>query len=224
MAAHFDRDLFAFLKDLEANNNREWFKENQDRFEASVREPALAFIRDVGEALRPICPHIVADDRKVGGSLFRIQRDIRFSKDKTPYKTWIGMRFFHDRVAADGAQLGYYLGLEQDKVTMGAGMWHPPKDSLAGIRDRIAAKPDQWQKVLDLNLDFMGESLVRPPRGYPAEHIHIEDLKRKDFAAHVDMKPSAAVKADFLDRYVEACRRVDPLQQFLAEAVGIAWR
>ncbi len=224
MASHFGPGLFKFLRELEKNNNREWFKANQDRFEAEVREPALAFIRDVGEPLRPICPHIVADDRKVGGSLFRIQRDIRFSKDKTPYKTWIGMRFFHDRAAADGAQLGYYLGLEEDSVTMAGGMWHPPKDSLAAIRDHIAAQPDEWQKVKDLDLNFMGESLKRPPRGYPADHVHVEDLKRKDFAAQATLKPSAVTKGDFMDTYVEACRRVDPLQRFIADAVGIPWR
>ncbi len=224
MAAHFQPQIFTFLRDLEKNNNRDWFKANQDRFETDVREPALAFIRDVGEALRPICPHIVADDRKVGGSLFRIQRDIRFSKDKTPYKTWIGMRFFHDRTAADGAQIGYYLGIEQNEVTVGGGMWHPPKDSLAAIRDHIAAQPDQWQQVIDAGYDFMGDSLKRPPRGYPADHVHVEDLKRKDFAAMLRWTPEDLVAADFLDRYVDACRSMDPLQHFLAEAVGIQWR
>ena len=80
---YFTPKLFKFLRDLEANNDRTWFKANQDRYIEDVREPALDFINDFADPLAKISPHFVADTRTVGGSLFRIQRDTRFSKDKT---------------------------------------------------------------------------------------------------------------------------------------------
>ena len=89
--------LFSFLRDLKNNNDREWFEANKDRFEEEVRSPLLAFIDDFAEPLYKISPHFRADARKSGGSLFRIYRDVRFSKDKTPYKTHAGVHFRHER-------------------------------------------------------------------------------------------------------------------------------
>lgn len=97
MAGSFTPDIFAFLRDLATNNNRAWFHENKQRFEDSVRQPALDFITDFVEPLETLSPHFVADSRTVGGSLFRIHRDTRFSKDKTPYKLNTGMHFRHER-------------------------------------------------------------------------------------------------------------------------------
>src|SRR3954470_21671845 len=94
----FSPALFTFLRDLAANNDREWFAANKARYVAEVQEPALAFIEDVGMRLpEEISPHFVADPRTTGGSLFRIYRDTRFSKDKTPYKTHCGVQFRHAR-------------------------------------------------------------------------------------------------------------------------------
>ena len=92
----FDADLVQFLKDLDANNNREWFNANKARFEASVQGPLLDLIEALAPRLAKISPHIIADPRKVGGSLMRIYRDTRFSKDKSPYKTYMAAQFRHD--------------------------------------------------------------------------------------------------------------------------------
>ena len=92
----FGPGLLRFLRELEANNSREWFQPNKERYEAEVREPGLVFIRVMERHLRRISPHIVASDRKVGGSMMRIHRDVRFSRDKRPYKTNLGIQFRHE--------------------------------------------------------------------------------------------------------------------------------
>ena len=114
---------FRFLSDLAKNNNREWFEENKDRFEGDLREPLLGFIEDFSEHLEKLSPHFEANARKVGGSLFRIFRDVRFSKDKSPYKTNAGVHFRHER-AKDVHAPGYYLHLDPKESFIGIGIWH----------------------------------------------------------------------------------------------------
>jgi uncharacterized protein (TIGR02453 family) len=121
MTAHITPALFEFFRELKANNSKEWFAENKTRYEQQVREPLLAFIADFGLRLPAISPHYVADPRKSGGSLFRIYRDVRFSKDKTPYKTGAGIQFRHER-GKDAHAPGFYLHLEPDGCFFGAGI------------------------------------------------------------------------------------------------------
>ena len=94
---YFSQASFRFLKDLAAHNDRSWFATRKDRYEAHVREPFLRLIADLAAPLATISPHLRADARKQGGSLFRLHRDTRFANDKTPYKTWAGARLFHER-------------------------------------------------------------------------------------------------------------------------------
>src|ERR1700688_2958630 len=94
-SAHFKPGFFQFFRELESNNRREWFQANKSRFESEVRDPMLRFIEDFAPHLRAINRHYYADPRPVGGSMFRIYRDVRFSKDKSPYKTNAGMFFHH---------------------------------------------------------------------------------------------------------------------------------
>ena len=138
MARHFSPDVFAFLRELAANNDRTWFQENKQRYEASVRQPALDFITDFVEPLSTLSPHFVADSRTVGGSLFRLHRDTRFSKDKTPYKVNTGMHFRHER-ARDAHAPGYYVHLEPRNCFIGAGLWTPEPKVAQQIRLHIAA-------------------------------------------------------------------------------------
>ena len=136
---YFTARTFRFLKDLGENNSREWFKANQDRYETDVREPALDFIAAFAEPLARLSPHFVADARKVGGSMFRVQRDTRFSKDKTPYKTNAAMQFRHEQ-ARDVHAPGFYLHIEPGNCFMGAGLWRPETRVAYDIRERIAAR------------------------------------------------------------------------------------
>src|SRR5205809_470549 len=94
---YFTPEFFAFFRGLSKNNRKEWFDANKVQFQAAVLEPSVRFVRDAGDRLKKISPHIVGDARAFGGSISRIYRDIRFSPDKSPYKTHIGIHFWHDK-------------------------------------------------------------------------------------------------------------------------------
>jgi len=223
---HITPELFAFMTDLAANNDREWFKANQSRYEETVREPLRAFIRDLDRPLESISPHVVADDRKSGGSLFRIHRDTRFSKDKSPYKTFAGVQFRHE-AGKDAHAPGYYLHLDPGNVFVGAGCWRPAREALESIRDAIAEDPDRWAEARDAvvaaGFAFEGESLKRPPRGYAPEHPRIDDLKRKDFIAVRHLPDEAVFEPDFVTIFAGMCSDAAPLMRFLTSAIGVRW-
>ena len=162
--------LFDFLRELGANNERPWFEENKARYRAEVRDPMLDFIQAFAEPLAEISPHFRADPRANGGSLFRIYRDTRFSKDKTPYKTNVGAHFRHE-AGKDAHAPGFYLHLEPGMCFAGCGVWHPDSPTLGRIRDAIVERPEEWTRITT-GADFCrtfrlaGEALKRPPRGY----------------------------------------------------------
>ena len=113
--ATFEPETLEFLAELQNNNNRPWFKLNKHRYEEQVLDPALDFIRSMYEPLQQIAPHFTAVARQSGGSLMRVYRDTRFSRDKTPYKTNIGIQFRHEQ-ARDVHSPGYYLHIDPDEV------------------------------------------------------------------------------------------------------------
>jgi uncharacterized protein (TIGR02453 family) len=218
----FGPELFAFLRELKANNDREWFQANKHRYEDDLLEPALAFIEDFALRLPDISPHLVADARRQGGSLFRIYRDTRFAKDKSPYKTHAGIYFRHER-SKEAFAPGLYLHLEPRHVFAGGGIWHADPKTAHAIRQRIAADPEGWSEArrgVDLG---QGESLKRVPPAFDKDHPHAEDLKRKDFAAIRNFTQKEATTLGFLDRYEEACRSFTPLMRFLSRAVGVPY-
>ncbi|MDH5215569.1 MAG: TIGR02453 family protein, partial [Gammaproteobacteria bacterium] len=136
--ASFKPETLEFLRELAANNNREWFAENKKRYEEQVLDVALNFIQSMHDPLRKIAPHFTAVPKRVGGSLMRVYRDTRFSKDKIPYKTNIGIQFRHGK-AKDVHAPGFYLHIHPDEVFLGAGIWRPESSALAALRDRIDA-------------------------------------------------------------------------------------
>jgi uncharacterized protein (TIGR02453 family) len=227
MTAYISPELFAFLRELKANNDRAWFEANKERYERQVRQPLLAFIADFGLRLAEISRHYIADARPLGGSLFRIYRDVRFSPDKNPYKTAAGIQFRHES-GKDVHAPGFYLHLEPDNVFAGAGLWRPDKATLTKIRDAIVAAPERWRAVSE-DLAFRsvyrlgGESLQRPPQGYDPDHPFITDLKRKEFIAGISFSEAETCDPAFIDRYADACRRAGPFMEFLTTAVGLPW-
>lgn len=224
--AQLTSDLFQFFVDLEANNDRDWFKSTQDRFESSVREPLLALIRELDEPLAAISPSMLAVAKKSGGSLFRIHRDTRFSKDKSPYKTWAGVQFRHE-AGKDAHAPCYYLHLAPGEVFVGAGIWHPDGPTLEAIRSRIVDQPGKWISARDGVLEqgwlLEGDALKRPPRGFDPEHPLVEDLKRKDFIAVKRLREADVIQPDFVDRYSELCREPVPLMKFLTGALDLSF-
>ncbi len=224
--AHFSPAFFRFLRDLKDNNNRPWFETNKTRYEDDVRGPLTQLVVDFAPHLQRISPHFVADPRPSGGSIFRIYRDTRFAKDKTPYKTNAGAHFRH-AAGKDVHTPGFYLHLEPGEVFVGAGLWHPDPPTQNQLRDAIVARPRDWQKIkaaLPPSFSMDGEQLTRPPRGYDAAHPLIDDLRRKDFVVSTVFDEKAACAPDFLDQFVSTCRTVAPFVRFLTEAVGQPWK
>ena len=223
----FTPALFGFLRELEQNNDRDWFNANKARYVAEVRDPMLDFIAAFAPHLKKISARYIADPRPNGGSLFRIHRDIRFSKDKRPYKTNAGAQFRHE-AARDAHAPGFYLHLEPGGVFAASGVWHPDGPALARIRDSIANDMAGWRRVtsakaLGPNGALAGESLKRPPRGHDPDHPLIDDLKRKDFFALTRFTEEEACAPGFIDEFAGTCRTFAPLARFLTRALDLPW-
>lgn len=214
--AYFDDETFAFLRELRSHNERAWFNENKDRYERSVKEPLLQFIADVGPELKKLSSSLVADPRPVGGSMFRIYRDVRFSKDKSPYKTHAGAHF-----QSKGGP-GYYLHVAPAQCFVAGGMWMPEPAVLQKVRERISKRPADWKKARVV-LDDPEDALKRPPRGFDPDDPMIEDIKRKSFTASVPLSDQQMKRPDLVKTFIRGCKEISPLMKFLAGAAGVRW-
>lgn len=218
--SYFTPEALVFLKQLKKNNRRPWFLKNKERYEQSVKEPCIRFISDFAVPLHDISPHLVADPKN---SMFRIYRDIRFSHDKKPYKTHVGLHF--GLRGRDGKTVhvpGYYLHLEPGDCGIYAGIWHPDTPSLHKIRTAIVSNPNQWKKATR-GWDMYGESLSRPPHGFPKDHPLVEDLKRKDFMISTPLEDDDICSPKFKSNFNRNCRKMAPLVEFLAKALEMKW-
>ncbi|QDU91068.1 hypothetical protein Pla175_44850 [Pirellulimonas nuda] len=221
----FPIGLVHFLDALARNNTKPWFEKNRARYESEVREPALAFIRAMQGPLATVSPHFVAVDKKVGGSLMRVHRDVRFSNDKTPYKTNVGIHFRHER-GKDVHAPGFYLHIEPEEVFLGAGIWHPDPAALGAIRKAIDTRPDAYLKALgaaSFRKDYEpgGESLKRPPKGYDAQHPLVEHLKRKDHIGACQLPIDDLFKPTVVKTVTAKFQAAAPYVGFLCHAIGL---
>ena len=169
----------------------------------------------------------MADARTTGGSLFRIYRDVRFSKDKSPYKTQVGIQFRHAQ-ARDAHAPGFYLHLEPDSVFMACGTWHPDRDTLHAIRTAIAARPAAGRRSSTTRpsgerFRLGGEALKRPPAGFDPDHPLIDELKRKDFIAFADLTESDATAGGFLDQFLDLCAEAGGFMRFLCDSARVPY-
>ena len=222
---YFTKQTFTFLTSLSENNTREWFEEHKQEYENFVREPALDFISDMENELPAISKHFRALPKKVGGSLMRVQRDTRFSKDKTPYKTNIGIQFRHE-VSKDIHAPGYYVHIEPGECFVGVGLWHPDADALFKIRDGIVKNVEAWVAARD-NRDFskhfelVGDTLANAPRGFAKDHPQVEDLKRKDFIGLAAVSEANVTSKNFRGQVVERFKQAAPMMRFLCGALAL---
>lgn len=217
--AFFTPELFKFLRQLKRHNDRDWFAKNKDRYQQVAVEPAMHFINSFSPHLAKISPHFDADARPTRGSLFRIYRDTRFSTDKIPYKTHIGIHFSH-AIGKDAHAPVFYLHLAPEGCFAAAGVWHPDSPTLTRIRMAIVGQPERWKKVRQ-KLELEGESLLRPPRGFDPAHQFIEDLKRKDFVASSSLTEEQVCGPLFMREFTAACRKMTLLVEFTANALGL---
>jgi len=193
MSTYFSDKSLKFLSRLARHNNKAWFTAHKHEYETHVREPFQHLLSDLQPDLRAISPEFCADPRKIGGSLFRIYRDARFSHDKSPYKPWQGANIFHVR-RREVPSPSFYLHLQPGQNFIGAGIWHPESETQRKLRQFIFDNPHTWTTVTNapaLRRRFAldeSEKLTRPPRGFPADFAHIEALKLRNwiFMRNVD--------------------------------------
>ncbi|MBI1187781.1 MAG: TIGR02453 family protein [Alphaproteobacteria bacterium] len=225
----FSKDFFKFLRELKKNNERAWFEANRERYRSAVQAPLSAFIADLAPLLARTSPHFKCDPRPNGGSMFRIHRDVRFARDKSPYKTHAAAHFRHS-VGKDVHAPGFYLHLEPGRIFFGGGMYMPEPAALQMVRTRIAEKSADWRKAKEAASVSRaygalsdGEALTRPPRGFDADHPMIEDLKRKSFFLTAESDEAAAGDPAFVKTVAKAYADAAPLMTFLCAAVGVKY-
>ena len=225
---HFTPALFAFLRELEANNEKTWWDANKDRYQTVVRDPALDFITDFGGRLQKLSPHFVADARTTGGSLMRPYRDTRFSNDKTPYKTNVGIQFRHE-AGKDIHAPGYYLHLEAGACFAGVGLWHPETELARSLRQAIndqtagwaaATKGDEFTKTWSLDQDE-DEMLKRVPPGLDPNHPYAHDLRMKSFIAGANLTQKQVTSAGFDEELASMFSGAGRFTGFLCGALGL---
>ena len=218
--AYFSQDTFKFLRGLKRNNERAWFLAHKGNYEEFVRQPMLRFIADLAPRMADVDRGIKVDPRPVGGSMFRIYRDVRFSSDKSPYKTNVGAWFPLFGYGRDVHVPGFYIHISPTECFFGAGIWHPDGKTTGMIRAHILRHSEEW-RALKRKMAVEGDKLKRPPKGFDPEHPLIEDLKLKDFLTSKDMRPQDVVGANILSEYVKFTRKARPLVRFLASALGL---
>ena len=223
--AHFSPRLFAFLRELATNNDREWFAAHRDEYERCVRDPALRFIADLAAPFSGISPEFIVEPSVVGGSLVRMARDTRFSADKSPYRTYLGVGIRH-RMHRERPTPRFYLAIQPRHSYLGVGCWRPDSATARAVRRELAAQPDGWEKAVgspgfEEHFTLEGDHLVRPPRGFDADHPLIDDLRRKDFAASTRFTNKAVTSDDFIDVFLARCQAAAPFVSFLCSALGV---
>ena len=220
-STYFSKHTFQFLSDLKSNNDRAWFAANKARYEEHVKDPALRLIEDFAVHLQKLSPHFHAGP----GALFRIHRDTRFSKDKSPYKTHTGIQFRHD-MSRNVHAPGYYVHIEPGGVFVALGIWHPEPKALRAIREHVAGDGAAWKKASGAKAfreayEQEGDRLTRPPKGFDPEHPLIEDLKWKDFIAVRRYPESFLTSASVPRDLAAAWKPGSAYMRFLCAAVGV---
>lgn len=220
--------LFDFLRDLRENNNRDWFKANQSRYEQDVKAPLLRLITEFSAPLQTISPHFLAIP-KVGGSLFRIHRDVRFSKDKRPYKEAAAVHFRH-AAGKDVHAPGFYFHIAPDEVFAALGIWGPGSRELLRIRQAIVSDPDEWTEITQskefkevFSQGYEHQKLKRAPKGFNPDHPLIEDLKCKHFVASCPLSEEFAVSEDLPVQLAITYGHGAAYMEFLTRTLGLPW-
>lgn len=217
------KSTFSFLKELKQNNNRDWFQENKPRYETAKNEFELFVDQLIGELTKfdeSIGHHRAKD------CIFRIYRDVRFSKDKSPYKTHLGA---HITAAAKRSEIhskaGYYIHIGPGESMLAGGAYVPQGDWLKAIRQEISYNSDSLKKILNGQKfktyfgEMEGEKLKRAPKGYEIDHPEIELLKFKSFLATNKVSDKEVTSSTFLQHSVEVFKTLHPFDQFLNQAM-----
>jgi uncharacterized protein (TIGR02453 family) len=224
--AYFTDETFDFLFDLDVHNDRAWFRDNRDRYEAHVKEPMYAFVTDLaGPLAREVSPHLQCVPRINGGSVFRINRDTRFSDDTRPYKSNAGAQFRHLSATADVHAPGLHVHLEPGNCFTGGGLYRPPTTVLTPIRQRVVDQAASWSRTrnaaLAAGFELGGDRLRTHPRGFDPEHVHADDLARTSFVLTRPFEESDATSDDFLDTWLGWASDQAPFLRWTCTALSL---
>jgi uncharacterized protein (TIGR02453 family) len=218
-----------FFRDLGRNNNKAWFEQHREVYETAVRVPLKALVEAIDVRLATLAPEITGDPKR---SLFRINRDIRFSKDKSPYKTNAGCWFYHRDAGRGVGQdaeggAGFYFHLDGKESFIAGGIWMPARPALNKIRDAIAESGEGLRAILAqpaLRRRFGGleeeSRLTRVPRGYPPEHPAADLLRHQSFTVGRGVATGDLKTAKLVDRLARDIAVMVPLVRWLNGAVG----
>lgn len=223
----FTLETLRFLHDLSINNHRDWFEAHKQVYEDEVRTPALNFILAMEEPLKKISPHFRAVAKKSGGSLMRPYRDTRFAKDKTPYKTNVGIQFRHEK-GKDVHAPGIYFHIDTDQAFLGVGIWRPESSALSKIRKAIVKDSTRWQKIkkagaFSKNFEMRGDRLKRNPKGYDADHPMIDELKWKDHMALSEIDFDLLMSKDLIKETSRRIRLAGKFLEFLCDSMKLKY-
>jgi uncharacterized protein (TIGR02453 family) len=216
----FSPEALQFFRGLSRNNKREWFLPRKPLFEEKVKEPMRQLVEALNLALHDFAPEYETDPDK---AIFRIYRDVRFSKDKKPYKEHIAATF-HRRGTTTHGQAGYYVAISHKSVAIGGGVYMPEPAQLLAIRQRIAERHEDFRRILaarpvrKLLGDLQGDQLSRVPRGFAADHPAADLLRFKYFILYVELASSLATKPALYKEIVNRFRVMVPFMQFLTES------
>jgi uncharacterized protein (TIGR02453 family) len=206
------KDTINFLKELKLNNNRDWFNKNKQRFN-SIQSEVKEFANEVNESLKK------SDDiEKL--KIFRIYRDLRFSKDKTPYKKNIGMAFHRAKPELRG---GYYLEISADESFIAVGFWNPNKEDLLRIRKEIEVDGHEFKSVINHNKikdvwgEIKGQEVKTSPKGFNADHRHVDLIKKKQFIFIKKLKDEEILDENFRKNLVNYFISIRPFFDYMSE-------
>jgi uncharacterized protein (TIGR02453 family) len=217
MASHFagfPAEALRFLRSLERNNNREWFQPRKEQFETVVKAPMLALVEEVNKDLAKYAPEYVTEPKS---AVFRIYRDTRFSADKTPYKTNIAASF-RKRGSQGG---GLYFSVSHKEVEIAAGIYHPDREVMLGVRQHIAENHEELRRLLadakrvKLCGGLRGDELSRAPKGFDTCHPALDLIRKKDWLLDVTLEATKATTPDIVKEINSRFRAMHPFVEFL---------
>ncbi|WP_262249709.1 DUF2461 domain-containing protein [Parapedobacter soli] len=222
MQSNIHAETFGFLAEIKENNDREWFQEHRNQYDRAwqnMKEFTAGLIDGLAQWDR-----YISVDIPVSKCVFRIYRDTRFSKDKTPYKTWLGAGISTAGRKLDGPE--YYIHIQPGNSFAAAGYWRPEKDHLAAIRQEIDYNGARLMEIVNdpifkkhCVVDTK-DTLKRPPAGYGEDNPYIFWLKLKSFTAYESFADEELQGVDGLERVLQAYRRMYDFKLFLHEALG----
>ena len=217
MATHFSNEAIKFLRGLKRNNDRVWFAARKDVYEQELKEPMLKLIGDVNDAMVDFAPMHVRPPQKI---MMRIYRDIRFAKDKRPYKTHVSAWWVRDGLQKTSGA-GFYLSVNPEEVVIAAGAYMPEREQLLAIRRYLAEHHGEFRAVMkgkkmrSLMTEDDGSALTRSPKGFPEDHPAIDLLKKKQWAVWSRLPVERATSKGLLKDVVERFKVVAPMIELL---------